>query len=76
MKTNHKYDTIKRVAKGALLTLLAAALSWAIVSFICWLIALCFGLECTLAYCTGIWLAMLLAGMVFGTTGVKSEFKF
>lgn len=75
VRTSHKYDNIKRVAKGATFTLLAIALSWAVVSVFYWLITLCFGLECTLAHCTGIWLAILLASMVFGTTGVKGEFR-
>ena len=55
--------------------LLGLALSWAVVSFFYWLITLCFELDWSLLHGTGVWLIMMLIGMVFGTAGVKITSK-
>lgn len=66
---------MKTVLKIIGLALLVLACSWAMVSFIYWLITLCFGLEWSLASGTGVWLIMLLVSAMFGTTGVKTTSK-
>lgn len=55
--------------------LLGLVISWAVVSFFYWLITLCFGLDWSLLHGTGVWLIMVLVGMVFGTAGVKITSK-
>lgn len=55
--------------------LLGLVLSWAVVSFFYWLITLCFGFDWSLLHGTGVWLIMVLVGMVFGTAGVKITSK-
>lgn len=66
---------LKNVLITIATVLLVFVVSWAAVSFIYWLITLCFGLDWSILHGTGVWLIMLLAGMVFGTTGVKTTSK-
>lgn len=47
------------------------AISWAMTCGIIYAIALCFSLPFTLPIATGIWLILLLLGLVFGRSSSK-----
>jgi hypothetical protein len=53
---------------GILILVLALGVSWLVVCSIVKLIALCFGLTCSWAKATGIWLILLLLQSVFHRT--------
>lgn len=50
---------------GILLVIFIAAVSWAIVNFLVWLICLCFGLSYSLLIGTGVWLVIILIRWIF-----------
>ena len=49
----------------AFIIALTGALSWAFVAFFVWLITLCFGLQFTFLFATGVWLVILFAALVY-----------
>lgn len=50
---------------GILLVIFIAAVNWAIVNFLVWLICLFFGLSYSLLIGTGIWLVIILIRWIF-----------
>lgn len=50
----------KAIFLSALLVIFIAAVSWAVINFLVWLICLCFGLSYSLLIGTGIWLVIIL----------------
>lgn len=49
----------------AFIIAVVGALSWAFVAFFAWLITLCFGLQFTFLFATGVWLVIVLAALVY-----------
>lgn len=50
------------------IAIIAYALSWGITCFLIWLVTLCFGLDFSLIWATGIWLIIIILKGVCNTT--------